>query len=113
MDIESDIQVGQLLTELAVVAFSDVRRLFDEHGHLRAITELEDGPARAVASIEVARETTRREGDMSIKERVIRVRQWDKLRALELIAKIRGMLTEKHEHAVMVPKPVIHEHLPG
>ena len=105
--IEFDIQIDQLLTQLAVVAFSDVPRLSDEQGHLRPIAELEDGPARAVATVEVASETTRREGDTSIKERVIKIRQWDKLKALELIGKLRGFFTEKHEHQVTRPRPVI------
>ena len=43
---------------------------------------------------------------------MIKVRQWDKLRALELIGKLRGFFTEKHEHQVLTPKPVIHhEHV--
>ena len=60
----------------------------------------------------MARERTRRQGETSIEECVIKVRQWDKLRALELIGKLRGFFTEKHEHQVLTPKPVIHhEHV--
>ena len=108
IDVVTELTVKHVLDELAAIAFSDVRDLFDDEGRLRPVGDLEDGPARALAAIDVSREKTR---GGATAETVVRARQWDKLKALELIAKLRGMLVDKHEHRVVTPKPVIHEHV--
>lgn len=105
---KSEIAVDRVLSELAAVAFSDVRVLFDDAGNLRPVQQLSDEAARALASVEVAREkTTRRTGsetDVKVEESVVKVKQWDKLRALEMIAKLRGMFpNEKLELVSPVP----------
>ena len=95
LDNPGDIEAARLLTELSVIAFSDVRDLFDERGKLRPIHELPEGPARALASIEVSRVE---HGD-DPPETIVKVKQWDKLRAIELIGKLRGLFpSEKHLH---------------
>jgi phage terminase small subunit len=46
----------QVISELAKLAFYDVRQLFDDKGNLKAITELDDISAAAIAGIDVAEE---------------------------------------------------------
>lgn len=105
LDEKAEITVDRVLAELASVAFSDVRVLFDDAGNLRPVQQLSDEAARALASVEVAREKTTRlgsaESGIKVEESVIKLKQWDKLRALEMIAKLRGMFpSEKHEHTL-------------
>ena len=51
-----------------------------------------------IASIEVSRERTRAVGDATVEESTVKVRVWDKVRALELLAKHLGLLTEQVDH---------------
>lgn len=104
LDNTSDITIDRVLTELSAIAFSDVRALFDDAGNLRPPHALSPDVARAVASIEVTKQRTFKAGETTSEEWLHKVKQWDKLRAIELIAKLRGMFpSEKHEHTVSVP----------
>ena len=57
------------------------------------MNRLEDQGAAQIASIEVLRARTSRDG--STTEQTVKVRTWDKVRALELLAKHLGLLTEQ------------------
>ncbi len=48
-----DITVDRVLREYARLAFLDIRRAFDEEGNLKAIHELDDDTAAAIAGLEV------------------------------------------------------------
>lgn len=74
------------IQELARVAFSDIRNIFDENGHLRPIKELEPDVAAAIASVEVE---VRKEGRGEDAETyfIHKVKQWDKMKALEMLSK--------------------------
>lgn len=93
-----DISAERVLSELARIGFSDVRAWFDADGRLRPLTDLTDDAARVVASVEVLREKTRKVGNgngYTIEEAVVKVRAWDKVRALELLAKNLGLLKDR------------------
>lgn len=90
----NDINQQRVLQEIANLAFSDPRRLFDSNG---AILPIQDWPAEiaaAVASIKV-NEIKDAEGQLIGETKLIRF--WDKGRQLELAAKHLGMLQEKIE----------------
>lgn len=87
----TQVSADRVLLELARVAFGDARQLFDEYGALRPVRELGDEIAAALSSVEVVR---RAAGDGEV-EHVHKVRCWDKVRALEVLAKHLGMLTER------------------
>jgi phage terminase small subunit len=93
---------NRVLEEMARLGFSDVREWFDETGRLRPLHELGDNAAKAIASIEIVREkTTRKEGEteeVTVEERVVKVRAWDKVRALEMLGKYYGLLKDRVEH---------------
>lgn len=93
-----DISAERVLAELARIGFSDVRSWFDMDGRLKPLNELGDDAARMIASVEVLREKTRKVGNgngYTVEEAVIKVRAWDKVRALELLAKNLGLLKDR------------------
>ena len=95
-----NITAEAVVRELARIGFSDVRQWFDEDGYLRPVHELDDDVAAALGSIEVHREKTHRRGRrVRVEESVIKVKAWDKGRALELLAKHFGLIKEQHEHS--------------
>jgi phage terminase small subunit len=96
----TQVTADRVLLELARIGFSDVRKLFNEAGHLREIGSLCDETAPAVAAIEVVTKPgseTDGEGNRTV-EYVHKVKLWDKNTALDKIAKHLGMMVEKHEH---------------
>jgi phage terminase small subunit len=79
----TEVAADRALLEIARVGFSDLRRLFDEHGRLKPPHEWDDDTAASVASIEIA---TRNMGDGTI-EYIRRIKFWDKGKALEQLSK--------------------------
>ncbi len=53
--VKTDLTAVLVLEEIRRLAFSDVRTLFDDHGHLKAIHTLTDEEAACIASIKVVR----------------------------------------------------------
>ena len=82
----ADLSVARTLEELSRIAFADIRVLFNDHDELRPLHELTAEQAAPVASY---RRTTRR-GRVGHS-----IRLWDRLRALELLAKRFGLLGER------------------
>jgi phage terminase small subunit len=87
-----------VLRELAAIGFSDLRAIFDDHGNLRPVNELPDGVAPTIASVEVTKQRTSKAGEVSTEEWVSKVKAWDKVRALEMLAKHLGLLKENVSH---------------
>lgn len=83
------------LEELRRIAFSDPAGCFDAHGNLLPIAEMRPEARAAVASVTVVRRNLA-SGDGCVDE-VHQVRFWDKLRALEALAKHFGLLVERVE----------------
>ena len=94
----TDVTADAVVRELAYIAFGDISGLFDEQGRLREAHNLTPGVGARIASIEVSRERTRAVGDATVEESTVKVRVWDKVRALELLAKHLGLLTEQVDH---------------
>lgn len=81
----NELSADRTLEEIRRLAFSDVRRLFDEQGNLRPIHSLSDEDAAAVAGIEVIIKNAEA-GDGHL-DRVHRIKLWDKSKNLEQLAK--------------------------
>lgn len=79
--------VDDILNEIRRVALSDPRKLFDENGQLKKITELDDDTAAAIASVEVNEIGT--EGVVIGHTRKLKI--WDKNAALANAARILGL----------------------
>jgi phage terminase small subunit len=75
----AEITAADVLTEAAQIAFSDIRKLFDENGNLKSIHELDDDTAASIAAIEY--------GPLG----VVKIKFWDKNAALEKLFKHLGL----------------------
>jgi hypothetical protein len=86
-----------MLEEEKAIAFSDIRKLFDEHGSLIEPHQLPDDIARAVAGIEII--------DLEAGKKY-KYKLWDKGKALDRLEKIFGMFApDKHEVEVKGDMP--------
>ena len=79
---KADVKADHVLAQIRDIAFGDVRTLFERDGTLKPLHELSDDAAALIASFEVDGSSTKK------------VRIMDRLRALELLAKNFGLLTE-------------------
>jgi hypothetical protein len=87
-----------MLEEEKAIAFSDIRKLFDEHGSLIAPHQLPDDITRAVAAIEII--------DLPDGGSKYKYKLWDKGKALDRLEKIFGMFApDKHEVEVKGDMP--------
>ena len=91
-----NISAERVLGEIASIAFSDIRRWFDAEGRLLPIHQLPDDVAAALGTVEVIREKTIGQ-DTPIA--VLKVKAWDKVRALDMLAKHFGLVKERLEHS--------------
>jgi len=80
----AEIDAEEVVRQLARIAFSDVRRLFDNHGNLLPIEQIDPATAMAIASYDVSI-------DPATGVRRARVRFWDKNSALEKLMKHLGL----------------------
>jgi phage terminase small subunit len=92
---DGELSALRVLEELRRVAFADVRRLYDEDGRLRPVKEWAEEDAAALAQFEVL--TGSGSGGGAKPDRVLKVRMWDKTKALELLAKHFALLVDKTE----------------
>lgn len=81
------------LREMARVAFSDIRELFDADGKLLPLKKWPEDIARAVAGIETVTGNVDK-GDGKF-DTVVKIKLWDKSRSLENALKKHGHLVEK------------------
>lgn len=72
-----------VIAELAKIAFSDVRGLFDDNGNLKSLQCLSDDVAASIASVDIETQ----EKDVYTKK----FKRYDKVRALEILAKRFGV----------------------
>lgn len=108
---KTQVTAEMVITELAKIAFADVRKLFDDQGLLKSTTDLDDFTAGAVGSIEAADGT-------ELKLPLKKIRMCDKKGALELLGKHLGMFSDrialsgpdngpiKAEVSLAIPEPV-------
>lgn len=98
-----EITAERVLMEVARIAFSDIRAWFDDQGRLKPIADLSDDVAAALGSVELQREKTRTIAGETVttvlEDCVVKVKAWDKGRALELLAKHFGLVKERVEHS--------------
>jgi phage terminase small subunit len=93
-----EISAERVLKEIGTVAFSDLRRMFNDAGQLKEPEDWPDEIAGAIGSVEVLREKTIN-GEVTSTDSVIKVKTWNKPQALEMLAKHLGLLKERVEHS--------------
>jgi phage terminase small subunit len=84
----------EVIERLAMIARMDPRKLYRPDGTFKAVHELDDETALAVASVEFTEQGGKK------------VRFWDKKGALELLGKHLGMFVERVEHSGKVESAV-------
>lgn len=84
------VSVERTLRELGRIAYMDPRRLVDEKGNLKALSELDDDTAAAVASVEVEELFEGRGEDRRSIGVVKKVKFWDKNSGIEKAMKHLG-----------------------
>jgi phage terminase small subunit len=99
------LSVERTLREVARLAYFDPRKLYHEDGRLKAIHELDDDTAAAVASVEV--------DEIGVEGTVIghtkKIKHWDKNAALEKAMKHLGQYEADNDQK----PPAAEIHLPG
>jgi phage terminase small subunit len=91
------IDPDRALREAARLAYSDVRLIFDQNGHLKPVKDWPDELAAAVGGIEVVKRNVD-SGDGKTDD-VIKVKVWDKPKALQLLFQHLGLMKESLEHS--------------
>ena len=86
-----DITADMVLRELARVAFSDARRLYNDDGSLKTPNELDDDTAAALAGIDTFEEFAGRGESRQIIGHTKKIHRWDKVKSLELLGKHLGL----------------------
>jgi phage terminase small subunit len=104
----------RVLKEYARLGFLDIRKAFDENGHLKPISELDDDTAAAIAGIDIVENQCGAEisadGIRTVESYTKKLKIADKKGALDSIARhlgmfndsltLKGRLTLTHEEAL-------------
>lgn len=84
----------KVIREVAALAFSDIRRLFNADGTVKQVSELDDVIAAAVSSIEVNEILTPEGNSIGF---VKKIRLWDKNSAQERLCKHLGLFEQDNK----------------
>ena len=100
------VTADRAIVEMAKIAFSDIRKAFDEKGNFKPIHELDDDTAAALAGIEIDElfEGFGRDREQVGNTRKIRIA--DKKAALDSLFKHLGLFTDKLELTGKDGKPI-------
>ncbi|SRR6266849_318289 len=93
-----EITAERTMRELAHVGFSRIGAVFDAHGNLQPVKTLPDHVQATVASVKTLK-TNVVSGDGQ-QETTREVKLWDKMSALNTLAKHFGLVVEKVEHGL-------------
>ncbi len=99
------VTAARVLEELQCVAFSDVRDLFDANGKMRPLHTLSPEQSAAIMSGEIIIKNA--EAGDGHQDKVLKVRYWDKLKALELLCRHLRLLEPEGQPAVVLQQLVI------
>jgi phage terminase small subunit len=91
----ADLSATRTLDELRRIAFADLAGCFDAAGNLLPLADMSPEARAAVASVKVVKRSA---DDDDRLDEVHEVKFWDKVRALEQLAKHFGLLVERIEH---------------
>jgi phage terminase small subunit len=95
----TQVTADRVITEVARLGFSDVRKLFDPlSGQLLAPSEWPDDVAAAVSSIEVEELMGGTGPDRTQIGWTKKVKLWDKPKSLEMLGRHLKLWVERHEH---------------
>lgn len=87
---------ARVLREIACLAFSDIRDLYDDTGNLKAPHALDEDLAAAIAAVEVVTYVNQ-ETDEPLLKRTHKIRLWNKAENLKLLAQYLKLLVDRVE----------------
>ena len=87
----------RVVTELAKIGFSDLRRVFTAQGHIIDPADWDDDTAGAISSLEVVHTHKPNKDNDGPIEHTYKIKAWDKNSALEKLGKHLGMYVDKSE----------------
>ncbi|MFG1319222.1 terminase small subunit [Xanthobacter autotrophicus] len=87
----AEIDAVRVVQELGRIGFSNIADLFDDAGRLKPLDRLDLATTAAIQAIRV---TTRHLNDGDVQQ-VVEIRLWDKLAALEKLARHFGLFSER------------------
>ena len=86
-----------IMQELVKIGFSDIRKLYTEHGSLKNIQDIDDNTVAAISSIESFEEYEGKGKDREYIGDTKKIKMYSKEKALELLGKQIGMFKDKVE----------------
>jgi phage terminase small subunit len=90
----AEIDIARVLVELMRIGTSDLRRAFDAEGNLIDPTHWDDDLAASIASIEVVSRAGKAEDGKRPVEYVHKIKTWDKISALDKLARHLGLYND-------------------
>lgn len=91
------IDPDRALREAARLAYADIRQLYDENGRLKPMKDWPDDLAAAIGGVEFVRRNVDSADGKT--DDVIKVKVWDKPKALEMLFKHLNLFKEQVEHS--------------
>lgn len=87
---KNEVTVERVIEEAARIVLADIRTIFDENGNILPIHDMPDDIARCLAGIDVFEEYTGKGDKREILGYTKKLKFWNKLDAIEKLAKIKG-----------------------
>lgn len=96
----TEITADNVLEEIRKIAFFDVRKLYDEDGHLKAVQDLDDETAKVVSSFKSRREYQGKDEEGNAEYATIEeYRTYDKAKHLEMLGKHLGIFEKDNSQS--------------
>lgn len=95
-----EVDQDRVIQELAMMAFSDIRDLYDEQGKLKPLQDLDDKTAATISSFKTTTENYfhGEGGDLKKQENIIdEYKRYDKVKLLELLGKHYGIFEKDNQ----------------
>ena len=103
MNKKLDISAERVLEEMARLAFSDVTNLLDEDGKMKPMKELNKDDTAALSALEMSVRNGEELPDGSFElVTTYKAKHWDKVSALEKLAKHLGMFEDAEDKGLTV-----------
>lgn len=95
---KAEIDIAKVLQEFGRIAFSDMRKYFNDDGSMKDIHSLDDNSAAAISAVEVLEEFSGTGEKRKLIGYTKKLKLWDKKGSLDSIGKYLGMFKEIMEH---------------